>query len=127
MRLLFLPYKPSKDVQLDGDAPEISPQKHAAREHHRKAKLLRQAARNSRNLLGSDNEKGALASSLESLGATRTLTGTHIQWEPDNYGDKEFPKDGPRSLLGAGRLDPFDIYCVPKQPLIVHEILDHGE
>ena len=31
------------------------------------------------------------------------------------------------TALGAGRLDPFDVYPFQNLPIYVHEILDHGE
>lgn len=33
----------------------------------------------------------------------------------------------PQELLGAGRLDPFNVYSAQDLPLFVHEVLDHGE
>ena len=33
----------------------------------------------------------------------------------------------PWEVLGSGRLDPFDVYCVQDPPLFVHQMLDHGE
>ena len=31
------------------------------------------------------------------------------------------------TAVGAGRLDPFDVYPIQNLPLYVHEVLDHGE
>ena len=117
MRVLFVPYSPSKASQKRGETSDISPQKHAAREHHRKAKLLKKAARK-------DDQLAAHADGKE---LTRHRSRWNVQW-PHN--DNEEPPHAirePRTILGEGRLDPFDAYCTRGQPLIVHEMLDHGE
>ena len=31
------------------------------------------------------------------------------------------------TALGAGRVDPFNAYCVPNLPVHVHQMLDHGK
>ncbi|KIY03668.1 uncharacterized protein Z520_00359 [Fonsecaea multimorphosa CBS 102226] len=36
------------------------------------------------------------------------------------------PVSEPKTVLGAGRIDPFNAYCAPDQPLMVHEMLDHA-
>lgn len=36
-------------------------------------------------------------------------------------------RNSPVTALGAGRLDPFDTYCMEKPTLVMHEVLDHGE
>jgi hypothetical protein len=121
MQLLFVPYKTGGNDADGSDATEISPQKHAAREHHRKAKLLKQVARDAR--------QNAVAKR-----GGNPLTKTDLR-ETLDKGASDLLEDSwrvvlqakPQSLLGAGRLDPFETYCVTQQPLMVHEILDHGK
>jgi hypothetical protein len=36
------------------------------------------------------------------------------------------PGPGPQTILGAGRLDPFNLYPVEDVPPVAHEIIDHG-
>lgn len=118
MRLLFLPYKPASDESLDAfqERPKISHQKHAAREHHRKAKLVKQQLKS--------NKRGA---SGGGQGAAEH-GGRFIEWKVENSElEGNHPNASPTSFLGAGRLDPFDVYCARKQPLMVHEMLDHGK
>ncbi|KAJ9615926.1 hypothetical protein H2200_002003 [Cladophialophora chaetospira] len=121
MRLQFLPYNPSKDSYDLDQTTDESPQQHAARVYHRKAKLLRKAARNSQPL--------ATSSTVNPNSYT------------DAAGNKEGPNHGrgrgapakvgtllpgPVTVLGAGRIDPFDAYCTSNHTLMVHEMLDHA-
>ncbi|KIW65866.1 hypothetical protein PV04_08083 [Phialophora macrospora] len=102
MRLQFLPYNPSKDsYDLDENAEE-SPQQHAARVYHHKAKLLKKA--------GSNSQKSA---------ATKAKAGTDVAKSGTTVSD-------PVTILGAGRIDPFDTYCTSDHSLITHEMLDHA-
>ncbi len=32
----------------------------------------------------------------------------------------------PKEVLSAGRIDPFNVYCVQDFPLFAHQMLDHG-
>jgi len=118
MRLLFLPYKPASDGALETSqaGPNISHQKHAAREHHRKARLAKQHLK--------FNKRG-------NSGRTQIPAdygGQFIEWKIQNNELEEMQHNPrPTTLLGAGRIDPFDAYCTRKQPLMVHEMLDHGK
>lgn len=116
MRLLFLPYKPTPDAVSDAFAgPKITHQKHAAREHHRKAKLAKQGSKSNQKV-SNHNSRGSKESK-----------GQFIEWKVDDEQEKRRPNPSPKTFLGAGRLDPFDAYCATKQPLMVHEMLDHGK
>jgi hypothetical protein len=103
MRLQFLPYNPTTDSYDPDETAEESPQQHAARVYHRKAKLLRKAAGNS--------QKPAAKCTQQS--ATTVKAGTDVA------------KSSIR-VLGAGRIDPFDTYCTSDHSLITHEMLDHA-
>jgi hypothetical protein len=118
MRLLFLPYKPGSDAASDEfqGRPKISHQKHAAREHHRKVKLAKQQLKSNKR----DASGGSQGSAEHG--------GRFIEWKVENGElEEQRPRDSPTTFLGAGRLDPFDVYCARKQPLMVHEMLDHGK
>lgn len=113
MRLLFLPYKPASDSSQEG--PKISHQKHAAREHHRKAKIAKQQLRANHKF------------SNRGIQSCVRYGGQFIDWKVDSQEEAEPPATSPTTFLGAGRLDPFDVYCATRQPLMVHEMLDHGK
>ncbi len=138
-RTLFVPYRPSQTSKAPTDESEISLQRHAAREYHRKAKLLRQAntprTRKSRRRV--QNKK------------TRTLQGEDLQVSCIG-GDAEAPSHRPRQKfpgmntfrikqdttsgsyllphdVGAGVLDPFNVSVRWDVPRYVQEMLDHGK
>ena len=112
MRLLFLPYKPTRDSLDSAEASDISPQKHAAREHHRKVKLLKKATGNKTKLKAS---KSGIEAATKGNGGSSTAAGD----------EGTYP--GPLTVLGAGRVDPFGVYCASDQSMIVHEMVDHGK
>jgi hypothetical protein len=102
MRLQFLPYNPQKDsYDVDKSADE-TPQQHAARVYHRKAKLLK-ASRTTSHKAVNKTSKTRPEASIDSNSGPNPVT-----------------------LLGAGRVDPFDAYCTSDRRLIVHEMLDHA-
>lgn len=140
-RVLFIPYRPS---QSSKQAPEteISLQKHAAREYHRKAKLLRHAARPSR----------LAAHPRGQTKQTRTRSNALPTREPQNLGDDEdtpaisrrarrqnFPGTNAFRIrrytpsspsphdIGVGQLDPFSVSIRRNAPRYVQEMLDHGK
>lgn len=118
MRLLFLPYKPASDAASGASQalPKISHQKHAAREHHRKAKLAKQHLKSDKRGTNGGRQDPA------------HYGGRFIEWKVQNNELEGMqPNASPTTLLGAGRMDPFDVYCTRKQPLMVHEMLDHGK
>jgi len=122
MRLLFVPYKSSKDV---GEAPEASPHKHAAMEHHRKARLLKKAVKNSSTLQDKGpEEQDAIKRKQKSALAKQDGKPTLLVWKND--ADERIRQPKPRTILGAGRVDPFNAYCVFDQPFTTHEMVDHG-
>lgn len=105
---------------------ELSPQKHAAREYHRKANLLKTALKKDRQAAGSNTFKFVAVSGKRSNSAKHDhSSNTGRQPDDGEEGDRQILD--PKTLLGAGRLDPFDAYCTRGQPLIVHEMLDHGQ
>ncbi|OQV05731.1 Fungal specific transcription factor domain-containing protein isoform 2 [Cladophialophora immunda] len=117
MRLLFLPYNPSTDSHDVDEAAQESPQQHAARVYHHKAKALRKSAlRGQRSAAGSGKKEPAAKVESEAfLGSS-----------PDGQVRSRKPVPEPSTVLGAGRVDPFNAYCTPDQPLMVHEMLDHA-
>ncbi|KAK4946640.1 hypothetical protein LTR10_014492 [Elasticomyces elasticus] len=122
MRLLFVPYRTGESDADASEATGISRQKHAAREHHRKAKVLRQVARGNRQKTVAKREGDPGAKSSGERQGTLNK-GAFNQFEAT------WPlvfQANPQSFLGAGRLDPFDTYHATQQPLMVHEIFDHA-
>jgi hypothetical protein len=124
--VLFVPYRGAKDKKSAG---EISQQKHAAREYHRKAKLKRQAqkSKTSPDAIRSKNtssESLALSSRADSsLSSTsRSVSpATNISASPERR------NPSPVSVLGAGRVDPFDSQPVKDLTPCVHEMVDYGK
>jgi hypothetical protein len=88
-RVLFVPYRPGRAGQKVPDDGEISQQKHAAREYHRKAKVIRHTLKQQQT--PKQSEKG------NNIAQTPTTAKAGIS----------LPLS-PRSILGAGRIDPLN-------------------
>ncbi|OAL34078.1 hypothetical protein AYO20_06726 [Fonsecaea nubica] len=117
MRLLFLPYNPVTDSHDIDETAEESPQQHAARVYHRKAKSLKTPGlRGQRPSAG----KGMKETVTRVVQASFPESSSHGQMR------SKPPIPDPSTVLGAGRLDPFNAYCLPDQPQMVHEMLDHA-
>ena len=127
MQLLFLPYNPSGDRKEGDKAIRISRHKHAATEHHRKSKLLKKAGLKNaeENRIGTSQTNGEPVDGQAP--AKHPQVGTYSQWMADEQDRSIKLSPRPKSLLGQGRLDPFDVYCAPSEQLIVHEMVDHGK
>lgn len=126
INVLFVPYRPpfsSEQVPPD-DESQISLQKHAAREYHKKAKLQRLAggkpAKQQKPFKGSASHADGLYSS-----SRRCLL-------PRHHGSLDERRDRKSSSisnleLGAGKLDPFNVSVPRDLSRYVLEILDHGK
>ncbi len=123
MRLQFLPFNPAKNAYDLDDTADESPQQHAARVYHRKAKLLRKITRSTKQSPTSTTtakkaEPGSILARDDTNSDHERSSGTLTE-------SRLFTED-PVSLLGAGRIDPFDAYCTSDRALITHEMLDHA-
>ena len=127
-QILFVPYRGAKDSKRsDG---QISQQKHAAREYHRKAKLRRQAQRSrdrspdNKRSKSDASETSSIPSATESL---RTSSSRSVSPTAIISISSASRKPSPVSVLGAGRIDPFDSQPVKDLTPCVHEMVDYGE
>ncbi|EXJ57263.1 hypothetical protein A1O7_07610 [Cladophialophora yegresii CBS 114405] len=125
MRLQFLPYNPSKDSYDLDETAEESPQQHAARVYHRKAKLLRKTASNSQKSAANRAQHSALKAKLGG-GLPRSEAVVCGDKSSNVLATSDTTVPGPVTVLGAGRIDPFDSYCTSDHSLIIHEMLDHA-
>jgi hypothetical protein len=117
MKLLYLNYDPSKRTHRIEDGSNESREQHAARVHHNAAKRRRAAAfRNPRN---PPTIKRPNSTNLDGGKINDLRRGRHDQ-------SLVLRTQQPRSVLGAGRIDPFDAYCHSDSRLIVHEMIDHA-
>ncbi|OAP63156.1 hypothetical protein AYL99_02383 [Fonsecaea erecta] len=117
MRLLFLPYNPSTDSHDVDGAAEESPQRHAARVYHHKAKALKKSG---------FRDQRSSTDSRKKEPATKAGPGVFLASSSDGQVRSMNPVPEPSTVLGAGRIDPFNAYCSTDQPLMVHEMLDHA-
>jgi hypothetical protein len=120
--ILFVPYRQSSSNKAKLSATvgdDISPQKHAAREYHRKAKVTRQQAES-----GAQNKRHSRKKHQPS--ESRQNAGSHPKKE------SVLEEEGQTKTLevidpGAGRLDPFNIVLPSNVPSYVMEMLDYGK
>jgi hypothetical protein len=118
-QVLFVPYR--------GSAPDkkppggISQQKHAAREYHRKAKLKRQTS--------NQNSQSPEPRSTPPSAAPKTICRSTSRSSTSSHENVELISRGPSpvSLLGAGRIDPFDSQPVKDLVPHAHEMVDYGD
>jgi len=100
---------------------------HALRHYHRQVRQRRQELFNSTSqtqqrrllpgILGIENTTGPSHSVQEHCEKLNNLKGEKSMGRGKNCIE---------TVLGAGRLDPFDVYPLQNLPIRVHEILDHG-
>ncbi|KAJ9500268.1 hypothetical protein H2202_004063 [Exophiala xenobiotica] len=119
--ILFVPYRQpsSNKAKLSATVgDDISPQKHAAREYHRKAKVTRQQAESS-----AQNKRHSRKKHQPSEG--RPNAGSHPKKE-SVLEEEDQTKTLEVIDPGAGRLDPFNIVLPNNVPSYVMEMLDYG-
>ncbi|KIW71987.1 hypothetical protein PV04_00211 [Phialophora macrospora] len=122
--VFFVPYRPhSKSKRpLSAQEPEITQQKHAAREYHRKAKLERHA-----RLDGLIHNRHARSTSVpaaqpQSESDSRPLLPRNRSFQEDQIYNNSFAIFD----AGTGQFDPFNT-CVPAGvPNFALDILDYG-
>ena len=122
--VFFVPYRPtSKSKKFSSaDEPEISQQKHAAREYHRKAKIERVAKLNALHNQRARSTSVA-AAQTQPDSSSRPLLPRNRTFQNDQDYDKSFAVFD----AGTGQLDPFNA-CVPSGvPSYALDILDYGE
>jgi hypothetical protein len=113
MQLLFVPYTGNQPSTSTKPAGKISQQQHAALEYHRQSRLRKVQFPHNSNKVSNPKEKEK---------RKQEVPGTHSflveTLNPELY--------GPVMALGAGRIDPFNAYCVDSPTMQAHEMLDHG-
>lgn len=126
-QVLFVPYSGGQGTKKS--TGEISQQKHAAREYHRKAKLKRQAQRSrhrSADTAGSNSDSAESRSLASKDHASFTLASRSVSPSRLNSVSPGPRNTSPVSLLGAGRIDPFDSQPVKDLTPCVHQMIDYG-
>jgi hypothetical protein len=113
MQLLFVPYAGNQPSSSTKPAGKVSQQQHAALEYHRQTRLRKVQFAHSADKGGDYKEKKKKKRDIP--GTDSFLVET---LNPELY--------GPVMALGAGRVDPFNAYCVDSPTLQAHEMLDHG-
>lgn len=124
--VFFVPYRPQSKAKTKpptpDDEPVISPQKHAAREYHRKAKLDRLAK------LNALHHRHARSTSVP-VSALGSESSTRPPLSRSNTSpvEKELHQSFAVYDAGTGQLDPFNA-CVPSGvPSYALDILDYGK
>lgn len=124
--VFFVPYRPQSKAKTKpstpDDEPDITPQKHAAREYHRKAKLDRLAK------LNALHSRHVRSTSLP-VSTSDSVSSARPPLPRSNTSTDE--KEPHRSFAvydaGTGQLDPFNA-CVPSGvPSYALDILDYGK
>ncbi|KAK7890698.1 hypothetical protein LTR67_007907 [Exophiala xenobiotica] len=126
-RILFVPYRPPRSSKQAPDDSEISLQKHAAREYHRKAKLerLAKAYASSRPPPGqrqqeaSPRKSGGQGSRRQAHQKLPGMNAFRIRAEASS--DCPSPLD-----VGVGQMDPFNVLMRRDVPPYVQEMLAHA-
>ena len=128
-RVLFVPYRPGTTTRKYHDAGEISQQKHAAREYHRKAKQRRQTLKDtSSSSYASYN--GSISSTSESpefrsVQTARPSTYWRSESTVSSTRDRSVSLPmSPRNILGAGRIDPMNSLPLSDMSPYAQEMLD---
>lgn len=131
-RVLFVQYRPGAVSHRSHDDGEISQQKHAAREYHRKAKQRRQTLKqmNGHTSNGTTPSTSSTSESPEVVSA-RTATPSTVQTRQSSMSsirDRSVSlPESPRNLLGAGRIDPMNSLPVSDMSPYAKEMLDFCE
>ncbi len=134
-RVLFVPYRPPRSSKQVPDDSEISLQKHAAREYHRKAKLerLAKAYAGSRPPPGPQEAlrksarqgpQGNAQNDCFDKGKHQRLSGMNafrIRTEASSNSVCPSPLD-----VGVGQMDPFNVLMRRDVPHYVQEMLAHA-
>ncbi|KAI1629914.1 hypothetical protein EDD37DRAFT_75126 [Exophiala viscosa] len=137
-RILFVPYRPSPAAEQPSERSEISLQKHAAREYHRKAKVARLAKAytgsnaqppHQRNALGKPpTQVTRLLSQADEREAWRRnapsqrIPGTNtFRIRTAAAANLQSPTD-----VGVGKVDPFNVLIRQNTPQYVQEMLDYA-
>lgn len=123
LQLLFVPYIVDRNPSSSATASKVSQQQHAAREFHRQARLrlVRFAHQGTRTETDDEEEK-------------RRQKNRKKQQQQQPPGCNSFLAQSlsaenckPVIALGAGRVDPFNAYCIDRPTVEAHEMLDHGK
>jgi len=137
-RFMFVNY----DARTKGQGPEAPlrsmKRAHVTRQYYRKVRRQRMEAWNSSS---GDNNSEASAGSPTALITAGTNRKEQLATRPARdfqqsqkpvYGtDEDFQHqgvmNGPISMLGQGRLDPFKLFPANNVPVLAQKLLDHGE
>ncbi|ETN38187.1 uncharacterized protein HMPREF1541_06218 [Cyphellophora europaea CBS 101466] len=121
-QVLFVPYRGGKPTKKS--AGQISQQKHAAREYHRKAKLKRQSQKpkqpppDTRRSESVTSDSHTTASKDDASASSSTELSCSLSPSTRN--------SSPVSVLGAGRVDPFDSRPVKDLTPYAHQMADYA-
>lgn len=138
-RVLFVPYRPSRESKQASEGSELSVQKHAAREYHRKAKIVRLEKAYAASKTQHPPPRGKVPCkppTHESLLETenddveewrdevscQTLPGTNAFRIRIAAATSRSPID-----VGVGKVDPFNVLIRRDTPQYVQEMLDYGK
>ena len=127
-RVLFVQYRPGAASHKSNDDGEISQQKHAAREYHRKAKQRRQTLK---QMNGHPNDSTSQTSESPEIVPVRPAKVSTVQKRrtteyPTRDRSISLPLS-PRNLLGAGRIDPMNSLPISDMSPYAQEMLDYCE
>ncbi len=128
IRVLFVQYRPGATSHQSRDG-DISQQKHAAREYHRKAKQRRQPHK---QMTGHNANSTTLSTSSTSRSPEMTSVrvadpSTQMRHEPpicSIRGRAGLLPESPRNLLGARRVDPMNSLPISDMSSYAQEMLD---
>ncbi|KIW10151.1 hypothetical protein PV08_11112 [Exophiala spinifera] len=122
--IMFVPYRqatPKKPEQASEFDDEISTQKHAAREYHRKAKMMRQQADSSTQGKRHPRKKTQTTKDQTPTAARPNKESVRRAAHEDSHASNLEVIDP-----GAGQLDPFNIVVPNNVPSYALEMLDYG-
>jgi hypothetical protein len=130
------------DARTKGQGPEAPlrsmKRAHVTRQYYRKVRRQRMEAWSGSSGDGSIEPSAGGPDALFTAGMKRkALLGTrpardfHQPQKPIYGTDEDFQyqdvTSGPHSMLGQGRLDPFMLFPAENVPVLVQQLLDHGE
>jgi|ERR1700722_16392781 len=130
------------DARTKGQGPEAPlrsmKRAHVTRQYYRKVRRQRMEAWSSSSGDGSIESSAGSPTTLITAGtkrkappATRPVCDFRQSQKPAYGTDEDFQHQdvtsSPRSILGQGRLDPFELFPAENVPVLVQKLLDHGE
>jgi hypothetical protein len=127
------------DARTKGQGPEAPlrsmKRAHVTRQYYRKVRRQRMEA------WSSSSGEGSIESSVGSPAAPITKRKAQLATQPacdfrqsqkpvydtDEDFQQQDVTSSPHSMLGQGRLDPFELFPAKNVPILIQKLLDHGE